>query len=336
MSSARQHHFVQARYLDGFLAPGNDKLWCYGRRRPVPFRQIPDKLARGRDLYRLPNAPPDTNIESLLERYVEGPGLAALRKLVGNKQPLGIEDRIHLARYMAFQEMRVPHIREVNREHMSESIKHMLRGFQETGSAKVVVQQGALVEGRVVKRDDPLTLTRDDIDAYAKEIANNPDSFDLKHMVEFANEITEFYTNMRWTVLLARPNTAFITSDCPVFRTFAEPGGDDALLRLDCSVCCPLSSKALLVMNHDLGFLKISAREPGENGEALPPTEFRTITDAGVANFNEKIVDYSHMWCFSGAEQQWITGAMQQSSKRRRPDFFAQGEVSGARWRRCD
>jgi hypothetical protein len=89
-------------------------------------------------------------------------------------------------------------------------------------------------------------------------MADNPNTFDLDSMVDFANDMTKFYAAMRWSVLLARPTTGFITSDCPVFSTFTEPGGDDSLLRPDCSVCCPLSSRALLVMNSDIEYLKVS------------------------------------------------------------------------------
>jgi Protein of unknown function (DUF4238) len=119
MKSARRHHYVQARYLEGFLLPPSERLWCYGRRRQSPFQKIPDDLAHQRDFYRFPNASPEHNLERFLEDNVESPGLLGLRKLVETRIPLEVENRIHLARYIAFQEMRVPHTRELNREHIS-------------------------------------------------------------------------------------------------------------------------------------------------------------------------------------------------------------------------
>ncbi len=337
MQNTRQQHYLQARYLDGFLAPPDDMLWCYGRRRPEPYRAIPDKVARQRDLYQIPNAPLGENLESFLEKVVETPGLKALRQLIASKKPPDLRSRIDLAKYIAFQEMRVPHTREVNREHTSQSISHMLDRFKETGGSSAIAQTVALVEGIEVKRDKPTSFAREDIEAYAKEIADNPESFDLETMVDLSNDMTTFYTAMRWTILLTRPSASFISSDCPVFRDFTEAGGDDALLRPDCRVYCPLSSRALLVMDHDIDFLELSVNEKAQgNGKTLPPTEFRTITNRGVLNFNQKIVEYSHRWCFSGIEQDWITSAMQRPSKRKKPEFFAQGELSGARWRRPD
>jgi hypothetical protein len=335
MQNARQHHYVQARYLDGFLSPPNNKLWCYGRRRFTPYPAVPDKLARQRDFYRIPGAPPAYNLENFIEKGVEAPGLLALRKLVRFREPLDFVSRVHLAKYIAFQEVRVPHTRELIREQTSQSINHMLQRFQETGGTSAIVQDFALAEGTEIERTKPIAVTREEIESFAKKIADNPDSFDLHDMVELAKDVAIIYTTMRWTILFAGPDAAFVTSDCPVFRTFLEPGGDDALIRPDCSVCCPLSSKALLVMDHDHEFLQISMRERIEgSGQTLAPTLFRTIPDAGVLNFNRNIVDYSHLWSFSGTEHNWITKAMQQPSKRNRPSFFAHGEVSGARWRR--
>ncbi|HZY62554.1 MAG TPA: DUF4238 domain-containing protein [Edaphobacter sp.] len=115
MTTPRSQHFLQAKYLNGFLEPGEEKLLCYTRGRTEPYLAIPGKLARKRDFYRFPNSTPDKNLEDYLGR-IEVPGLKALRELVTNRQPLSIDDRIHLARYVAYQEMRVPYSREVMRE----------------------------------------------------------------------------------------------------------------------------------------------------------------------------------------------------------------------------
>jgi hypothetical protein len=123
MATARQHHYVQARYLDGFLAPGSTQLVCYGRGRSKPHRSIPDGIATQRDFYAIPNGPPDANIENFLETKIERPGLDALRRLVENRTPPSLEDRVSLSRYIAFQEMRVPYSRELNREHMRQSLE---------------------------------------------------------------------------------------------------------------------------------------------------------------------------------------------------------------------
>ena len=337
MATARQHHYVQARYLDGFLAPGNAQLVCYGRGRSKPHRSIPDGIATQRDFYAIPNGPPGANIETFLESKIERPGLDALRRLVESRTPPSVEDRISLSRYIAFQEARVPYTRELYREHMWRSFEEKALQLETNGKSSLIFQNVAIAEGIPVRHSEPYEVTREDVEECLAEMNNNPDSFDLEPMVDLANDMTKFYVSMNWTVLFARPSTSLVTSDCPVFRQFDRPGGDNALLRPDCSVCCPLSSRALLIMRSDIEYLKVSAREGVEgNGHTLPPTEFRTVSDQGVANFNRKIAAYAHRWCFSGTETGWILGAIQGPSLRRKPIFVSKDGGTMVQWGRDD
>lgn len=337
MATARQHHYVQARYLDGFLAPGSTQLVCYGRGRSKPHRSIPDGIATQRDFYAIPNSPHGVNLEKFLESKVEGPGLEALRRLVENKTPPSVEDRISLSRYIAFQEMRVPYARELNREHMRLSFEDKARQFEKSGQSSLIFQNVATAEGIPVKHSEPYEVTRKDVEYFLADMNNNPDTFDLEHMIDLANDMTTFYVSMNWTILLARPSTAFITSDCPVFRQFDHPGGDNALLRPDCTTCCPLSSTTFLMMRGDIEYLILAAKEGREgNGHTLPPIEFRTISDQNVANFNRKIAAYAHRWCFSGAESDWILNAMQGPSFRRKPTLTSKNGGTMVQWLRDD
>jgi hypothetical protein len=159
--------------------------------------------------------------------------------------------------------------------------------FEKSGKSSLIFQNVATAEGIPVRHSEPYEVSRDEVEEYLADINSNPDTFDLEQMIDLANDMTKFYVFMNWTVLFARPSTAFVTSDCPVFRQFDRPGGDNALLRPDCSVCCPLSSRAFLIMRSDIEYLKVAAREGIEgNGHTLPPTEFRTVSNQGVANFN--------------------------------------------------
>jgi hypothetical protein len=337
MATARQHHYVQARYLDGFLAPGSTQLVCYGRGRSKPHRSIPDGIASQRDFYAIPNAPSSINLENFLGSKVEGPGLEALRRLVQSRTEPSVEDRISLSRYIAFQEMRVPYARELNREHMRASFEEKLRQFAKSGQSSLVFQNVATAKGVPVKHSEPYEVTREDVEYFLAEMNNNPDSYDLEHMIDLANDMTKFYATMNWSILLARPSTAFITSDCPVFRQFEQPGGDNALLRPDCTTCCPLTSRAFLMMRGDIEYLMLSMKEQSEaNGHTLPPTEFRTISDQGVANFNRKNAAYAHRWCFSGTEVDWILKAIQRPSLRRKPTVTSKNGSTMVQWLRDD
>jgi hypothetical protein len=188
--------------------------------------------------------------------------------------------------------------------------------FEKRGKSSLIVQNVAIAEGIPVKHSGPYEVKREEVEEYLADFNNNPDTFDLKQMIDLANDMTKFYVSMNWTVLFARPSTAFVTSDCPVFRQFDRPGGVNALLRSDCSVCCPLSSRTFLIMRSDIEYLKVAAREDSEgNGHTLPPTEFRTV---------------------SGTEAAWILTTMQRPILRRKPVFVSKDGGTLVQWRRDD
>ena len=97
MATARQHHYVQARYLDRFLASGSAQLGCYGRGRSKAHRSIPDGLASQRDFYAIPNPPPGSNLEYSRHYYALFPGLRweerTCRVILGSIACEGLPDR---------------------------------------------------------------------------------------------------------------------------------------------------------------------------------------------------------------------------------------------------
>ncbi len=91
------------------------------------------------------------------------------------------------------------------------------------------------------------------------------------------------------------------------------------------------------MMRGDIDYLMLSMKEQYQgNGHTLPPTEFRTISDQGVATFNRKIAAYAHRWCFSGTETDWILKAMQGPSLRRRPTLKSKNGSTMVQWQRDD
>jgi hypothetical protein len=336
MGNARQHHYVQAAYLEGFLAPGEDMLWTYGRRRLKPYRGQPDTLASQRDFYNIPNAPSGVHIESYLEKSIEEPGLAALRRLTATKQPPDVNDRIALARYISFQEMRVPYAREITREHALRSTKDLAQSLRKSGLLQAEVESFAIAEGRRANRGSRFTVTQDELNELMKEMQSNPDTFDLEDMIKSGNEHARFFAAMSWEVLSAKPPSAFLTSDHPVFRSFANAGGEDALLRRDVSVCCPLDANTLLVMKHDLEYLAQSSRDENAGVRKLPPITFKRISPEGLANFNRKIAENAHRWCFSGRPSDWLIKILQGPGYRRKPEFRTMGNGTLVRMVRGD
>ncbi len=223
-------------------------LWVYGRKRVNSHRGVPDEIARQRDFYAIPNAPAGESIESFLARTIENPGLSAVRHLLAAQRAPIFEQRLAIARYIAFQEWRVPYSRETHRSLTAKFIQQLLDRFDRTRERSVLAQQWAGREG--LYAGPPTLITREEVEAYAKNISANPTSYDLESMINLATRATDWYLRMDWTILLAPPKTSFITSDNPVFKYFRGSGGDETVVRPDCHICCPLAANALLVMKN--------------------------------------------------------------------------------------
>jgi hypothetical protein len=167
-----------------------------------------------------------------------------------------------------------------------------------------------------------------------RELEANPKTFDLEMMVEMATDATQFLAQMSWDVVFAPLGSNFISSDCPVFRMFSdESDPNDAFLRPDCKVVCPLTKSALLVMRHDMDFLAAIVSGKGQSAEKkLPSTAFIEITDQEVSFYNRATAENANLWCFSGSKSEWITQAMQGRSKRAELHLFAEKHMTGGRW----
>lgn len=113
MPRPKQHHYVTRAYLEGFLAPLEKQLFCYGRNRGF-FQKSPNELASQRNFYAIKTEDGrwDDSLEHLIERTVEGPGLPVVKKLSEGKTRLNWEERQALSLLVAFQEMRTPAARQ--------------------------------------------------------------------------------------------------------------------------------------------------------------------------------------------------------------------------------
>lgn len=334
MPAKRKHHYVQARYLDGFLAEGETQLLCYGRQRSKPFKAIADELANERDFYAIPDAPVGSNIEDYLEKVIEYPGLNSLKELATRCQPPTLQSRVALARYIAFQEMRVPHTRELMRKQQLHTLTHIERQLRAQGGRQATIYPYATAEGEVAKAGQVFSITLEEVQAHLTELERNLDTFDLPSMVECANDFYIFFVQMRWTVLFAPDESDFITSDNPVFRSFTNPDlQDSALLRPDCMVLCPLTKKAVLMMDHDFEFLEVLKRETEEgNGHTLPPTLFRELSVENVLTMNKQIAEQCTSWCFTGKPLDWLPEILAEQSRRAEIRFYSDSQGYGARW----
>lgn len=133
MARPRQHHYVTRAYLEGFLEPPSNQIFCYGRRRHRVFWSRPEDLAKQRDYYsfKRPDGSWDDMLEHLLDEKIESPGISVLRKLVGGDTRLSWADRQHLSMFIATQRMRVPYFREMLDANYKQLVHQLRKDYEE-------------------------------------------------------------------------------------------------------------------------------------------------------------------------------------------------------------
>lgn len=318
----RQHHYVTASYLEGFLDAGQTQLFCYGRQNPQGFRTTPDKLARIRDYYSYRRADGTLNdkLERLIGSKVEDPGISIIRDLCTGKTRLNWERRKLLSFLIGLQRTRVPYEREFMDAHHKDSIATMLTELESHPSKGV--RPDPSLELAITPFNTPpnelqwTRITKSEL-VLEQQLANeDPEAFSRESCVELAATFAEVFAHMKWTLCFAAGAECFVTSDCPVVVTFQNKTLPSAgLMRIDCEVRFPLSKSALLKLRHDVKFMK-QLDKLGSSARAerlynrLPEISVQRLQDHYVRELNEQHAEQAYRWIFTGSAQDWVSVVM--------------------------
>lgn len=259
MKASAQHHYVTSAYLEGFLAENEQLLYVYTRDRETSFRLKPEKVARIHNYYShvREDGSIDDRLEATLQKAVEDPGLAVLRRLNRGRYDISSHARGRLALLMAIQEYRVPWMRG-NMEEVIRTVQEQLAqamldapGFLESRIAEIL-QEGS---------PEP-AVTADEIRASFRSgdvrVGRHPNA-SLWAMGAIAERLTDMYFGMQWNVLESR-TTPFITSDCPVHRFYAPTDPHvpyQGLVDPRAQVRFPISHNRMLLLEHDFRKIEI-------------------------------------------------------------------------------
>jgi hypothetical protein len=210
----KQHHYVTKAYLDGFLAPSDEHRFCYGRNRS-PFKHSPDALAKQRNYYSVKNADGtwDDSLESMIERFIEVPGLAVIKKLSSGKTRLKWDERQAISLFVAFQEMRTPAARQRARvlsKTFNDRLLHDIRAANPEQTSIGLI-------GRTGKANN---VTLDEIVSSHDVLCDDHAMEIHKSLLGIAFRLCEVYQHMRFTVFYSMGDVGFITTDTPVIRVF--------------------------------------------------------------------------------------------------------------------
>lgn len=312
MPRPKQHHYVTKAYLEGFLAPREEHLVCYGRGKG-PFRTSPQDAASQRNYYavRRVDGTWDDSLEGLIANTVEDPGLSVLKKLTSGKTRLCWEERDRITLLLALQEMRTPAARDRARATsriLNERVIHEIKTADPDQNMVDIVGKS----GRKTVTLDEMVKDHELLcDEHAVEIHRT--------LVGAAFKLREIYRHMKFTVFYAVGDQDFITTDTPVVRIFhnSEPLGT-GINRKDIEIRFPLSRKALLALTHDPhlveALMRASSAERNRLLDRLPEVRVQRAGDAEVTVFNKASARHARRWLFASKEINWAGGIVSGAS----------------------
>ncbi len=323
MNHRQAHHYVTQSYLRGFSTGSGRKamLYVYERNRPEPFRQKPQQAARQTDYYSFQkqDGTRDNSVEALLG-LVEGEAVPILRDLASKEFQPNWDQRARVALLIAFQELRVPWLRENIQDVQGEIVKWM---------AKSQASAPGLLESdlrELEERGRPITgVTADSLREFITrgeyDIQVNP-AVSLLNMLQLAPLLHGFYIEMKWTVIRSSGRTQFVTSDNPVVKT--DPcyrGGfyGVGLYSRTIEIRFPISKTACLLITkdrqrEDRWHELINAGrelEARQLRETVPSTTFVQPPDAIVGEINALTIRYAKRFVYSPRRDARITEIIQ-------------------------
>ena len=188
-------------------------MWVYERGTGRAFCTSTSNIAHENYFYALIDANGVIDIDSIeqfLANDVEGPANQIIDKLK-MFQPITLDEKQQLARYVTYMYSRVPRYRERIKDSLPQIISERLSMLQNSSK---LLKKGSL---------DP--ITNDDIDQRIEMVLKTaPDRLEqFLQLPHFYEPIYNVLMNMRWSFLVRQEPPYFLTSDNPFI--FTEENG---------------------------------------------------------------------------------------------------------------
>jgi len=213
---SKRHHAVPQFYLKGFC--GSDELlWLHDLKDLTAVKVNTEDSLVEKYLYSPETGenPHDDSIESMLAEYIDGPTVKPLSKLV-NGIRLSDEERAQVALFIAFQEYRVPQMRDQINKLTTEIAQLVL---------DVSAQNQEYIQKTLDKSE--YKLSEDDIKKTISAIIDG--KFEIKatkvswlHAMRTPIDIASTIYNMPWAIITAPEGFEFLTSDVPVVKILTD------------------------------------------------------------------------------------------------------------------
>lgn len=214
--TAKRHHAVPQFYLRRF-ANSKGMLWLHDIERLTAGLVHTSNAMVEKYLYspEVGDDPHDDSIERFLAEHVEGPAASPLEKLA-NGDVLSSEERQHLATFLAFQEARIPRMRDNVTSFASELGQKILN---------LSIAHPESMKAALAKKGHPIP---DAILAHLSEaVRTGGIRVEATKMAWLqatlgTGEIAEMLFRLPWFVVEAYPGVEFLTSDAPIVKVLTD------------------------------------------------------------------------------------------------------------------
>jgi hypothetical protein len=212
---SKRHHSVPQEHLRRFT--GEDGLLYQYQRGDGTVRRVSPTNAAVESYLYAPGDGPDPradDVEAFLSEKIEGPAIPALRKLADGDPELSDEERHRVALYIAFQEQRVPAMRDRILDFAKEIAMDLMRTAPyredfESMCREIGEDPDEVRRGQKLLEEGGMTL----------EMSNR---LWLSIFLDVSVKLASLIVSMRWLIADAPTGFEFVTSDRPVVKVLTD------------------------------------------------------------------------------------------------------------------
>ncbi len=217
--AGKRHHFVPRFYLERFTNASSQKLCTYDMKNGTHRFTRPEQTGFEGYFYTFTNADGscDHTIEELLADF-ESKAAPVFDRLIQSVQ-LKVEDRLNFSSFLALMYVRTHAFRRIYAEAMIGQLLLMNRFVADHPEAfEASMQEYEACHGVMTEKE------RDDLRdgmRHPEYFTYSVDSEWTLSALSMANEFSEIFSSMDWTILINLSDLPLITSDNPVIHGIA-------------------------------------------------------------------------------------------------------------------
>lgn len=246
-----RNHYLPQRYQLGF-ANESGKVWLFDRK-TLQYRDgVPVNIGVQKDFYTTVNSDgvPNDSVEKMLAS-LENAVWPVIDHLDRRADDISVEDRVHLALFVAFMKTRIPAF-----EQMSNNLTNVMFQWlakERSPTPEAVAEDYARATGKTINMAEAQEI----FDAIHNDVycVETPRQNNIKMMLDIAVELGTAIVAMDWTIYWTTRDRTFATSDNPfiVVPPFSKnPAMEGAgPLSPGATNLIPLSSRTLLCARSD-------------------------------------------------------------------------------------